>query len=100
MLGPPLLPRNLEASVRDLSSARAEVRASAIEDLVRHARGDASVRERAVSLLAKRLDDDDPRVRAAAAARQGQAAAPEGAKRDASTTPGDADHAKRHGGGK
>ncbi len=40
------------------------------------------------------------RVRAAAAARQGQAAAPEGAKRDASTTPGDADHAKRHGGGK
>ena len=38
MLGPPPLPRNLEAAIRDLDSTRAEVRASAIEDLVRHAR--------------------------------------------------------------
>jgi hypothetical protein len=67
MLGPPLLPRNLEAAVRDLSSPRAEVRASAIEDLVRHAQGDAEIRARAVPLLVKRLDDEHPGARAAAA---------------------------------
>jgi len=67
MLGPPLLPRNLEASVRDLSSARPDVRASAIEDLVRNARGRDDVRARAVPLLIERLKDEHPRVRAAAA---------------------------------
>jgi hypothetical protein len=73
MLGPPLLPRNLEASVRDLSSSKGVVRASAIEDLVRHAKGDKGdpavreVRDRAVPLLVQRLTDEDPRVRAAAA---------------------------------
>ena len=67
MFGPPPLPRNLEASVRDLGSARAEVRASSIEDLVRHARADDAVRSRAVPLVSQRLADDDARVRAAAA---------------------------------
>jgi hypothetical protein len=67
MLGPPLLPRNLDASVRDLSSTRAEVRASAVEDLVRHARAEPWVRARAVPLLIQRLTDEHPRVRAAVA---------------------------------
>ncbi|MDF2696520.1 MAG: repeat protein [Labilithrix sp.] len=67
MLGPPLLPRNLEASVRDLESPKANVRASAVEDLVRHARGDDSVRTRAIPLLVQRLTDEDPRVRSAVA---------------------------------
>jgi hypothetical protein len=67
VLGPPPLPRNLEASFRDLDSARAEVRASSIEDLVRHARGDDGIRTKALPLLAKRLKDDDARVRACAA---------------------------------
>ena len=57
MLGPPLLPRNLEASVRDLSSTKPETRASAAEDLVRHARSDENVRARAVPLLIERLKD-------------------------------------------
>jgi hypothetical protein len=67
MLGPPLLPRNLEASFRDLDSAKADVRAATISDVVRHARGDETIRERAVRELAKRLQDDHPKVRAAAA---------------------------------
>lgn len=67
MLGPPPLPRNLEASVRDLGSARPEIRVSAIEDLTRHAGSDDAVRERALPLLVERLADDHSRVRAAAA---------------------------------
>ncbi len=67
MLGPPLLPRNLEASVRDLASARPDVRLSAVADLVRHARGDDEVRTRAVPLLVERLHDPNARVRAAVA---------------------------------
>lgn len=67
MLAPPQLPRNLEASVRDLDSAKPEVRASAINDLLRHARGDEAVRARAIPLLEKRLDDAQSKVRAAAA---------------------------------
>ena len=66
MLAPPPLPRTLEASVRDLDSAKPEIRASAIHDLLRHARGDAAVRERAIPLLQKRLDDEQSKVRAAA----------------------------------
>ena len=77
MLGPPLLPRNLEASVRDLSSVRPDVRASAIEDLVRHARAEADVRARAVPLLVQRLTDEHPRVRAAAAVALGDVEATE-----------------------
>lgn len=67
MLGPPLLPRNLDASLRDLASERPDVRASAIGDLVRHARGDDEVRKDAVRRLGAILEDADPRVRAAAA---------------------------------
>lgn len=77
MLGPPLLPRNLEASVRDLSSTKAEVRIGAVEDLVRHARGDESVRARAVPLLVQRLTDEHPRVRAAVAVALGDLEATE-----------------------
>lgn len=70
MLGPPLLPRNLDASVRDLSSTKPDVRASAIEDLVRHAQtssDDDGLRGHATKLLKERLADEHPRVRAAAA---------------------------------
>lgn len=67
MLAPPPLPRTLEASVRDLDSQKPEIRASAIADLLRHARGDEAVRERAIPLLQKRLDDAQSKVRAAAA---------------------------------
>jgi HEAT repeat protein len=67
MLSPPLLPRNLEASLRDLDSKKPEMRAAAIGDLVRHARGDAAVREKAIPLLAKRLEDEQGLVRSAAA---------------------------------
>lgn len=77
MLGPPLLPRNLEASVRDLSSARAEVRVGAVEDLVRHARGDERVRARAIPLLVQRLTEEHPRVRAAVAVALGDLGATE-----------------------
>jgi hypothetical protein len=67
MLAPPPLPRTLEASVRDLDSAKPEIRASAIVDLLRHASGDESTRERAIPLLEKRLLDPQSKVRAAAA---------------------------------
>jgi hypothetical protein len=67
MLGPPPLPRNLEAAVRDLGSVRPEVRVSAIEDLVRHADRNDFVRTRAVPLIAERLKDAHPRVRSSAA---------------------------------
>lgn len=67
MLAPPPLPRNLEASLRDLDSAKPEVRVSAIADLLRHARTDDAVRERSIPLLQKRLDDEQSKVRAAAA---------------------------------
>jgi HEAT repeat protein len=67
MLAPPQLPRNLEASFRDLDSTKPEIRASAIHDLLRHARGDDTVRARAIPLLEMRLSDVTPKVRAAAA---------------------------------
>ena len=67
MLAPPQLPRNLDASVRDLGSARAAVRASAVEDLVRHARLSDNVRTRAIELFVERLTDKDAAVRAAVA---------------------------------
>lgn len=67
MLAPPPLPRNLEASVRDLASEKPVVRASAVADLIRHARADEAIRERAIPLLLARLDDPTSKVRAAAA---------------------------------
>lgn len=63
----PLLPRTLEASLRDLSSDKPDTRASAASDLGRAAAGDAQNRGRAIAALEKALDDEHPRVRAAAA---------------------------------
>ncbi|HWL85525.1 MAG TPA: HEAT repeat domain-containing protein, partial [Polyangiaceae bacterium] len=77
MLTPPL-PRNLEASMRDLGSARAATRASSIPDLVRHARVDEDVRARAIPLLEKALASDEiPEVRSAAAVALGDLGAHE-----------------------
>ena len=67
MLAPPPLPRNLEASFRDLDSQKPAMRASAIADVVRHARDSEEVRARAVPLLERRLTDAAANVRAAAA---------------------------------
>ena len=68
MFAPSALPRNVEASFRDLASERAATRASAIRDVVRHSlRGDAA-RARALPLLERALKDDpESRVRAEAA---------------------------------
>ena len=68
MLAPAPLPRNLEAAFRDLTSAKATTRASAIRDVVRHATGDDETRSRALPLLEKALrDDSSAHVRADAA---------------------------------
>jgi HEAT repeat protein len=67
VLAPPPLPRTVEASFRDLSAARPEVRVSSIEDLARHATRDPAVRARAIALLERALKDDVSGVRAAAA---------------------------------
>jgi HEAT repeat protein len=67
MFAPPPLPRTLSASLRDLTSATAATRVSAIGDLVRHARTDDATRARAVGLLEKALADEHPGVRGAAA---------------------------------
>lgn len=67
MFQPPPLPRKYEACLRDLGSAKAEVRASAASDIVRHARVDEAKREEAVVLLEKALEDDSPKVRSAVA---------------------------------
>ena len=63
----PLLPRNLEACLRDLGSAKAETRVSAATDLGRAAAGDLANRSRAISALEKALDDEASAVRAASA---------------------------------
>ena len=42
-------PRNLEASFRDLGSERADVRKSAVLDVVRHASEDKALRDRALA---------------------------------------------------
>jgi HEAT repeat protein len=71
MLAPPPLPRTLDAALRDATSARAETRASALADLVRHAQGRGlqdAVRARTVSLaLAALQGDESAGVRSAAA---------------------------------
>jgi HEAT repeat protein len=61
------LPRNLEACFRDLRSEKAEVRAAAAGELVRHVRADGPLRARAVAALEAALSDRAPQVRAAAA---------------------------------
>ncbi len=77
MLAPPPLPRTLEASLRDLSSRKPESRASAIVDLVPHARGDAGTRAEAIPRLERALTDEAPTVRAAAAVALGDLSARE-----------------------
>jgi HEAT repeat protein len=68
MLAPSPLPRNLEAAFRDLASEKAGTRASAIADVVRHARDTDEARTRALPLLERILHEDAaPAVRAAAA---------------------------------
>jgi HEAT repeat protein len=68
MLAPPPLPRTLDAALRDLASPRAETRASALADLVRHAVLSDEVRARAVPLATAALTRDEaPGVRSAAA---------------------------------
>jgi HEAT repeat protein len=68
MLAPPPLPRTLDAAIRDLESARATTRASAIGDLVRHALLHDGVRARAVPLIEAALKRDEAfEARAAAA---------------------------------
>lgn len=66
MFGLPPLPRTLPASLRDTESKKADVRASALGDLVRHALGDDAVRAQAVPILERALHDDAPLVRRAA----------------------------------
>lgn len=61
------LPRTYDACLRDLSSAKAEVRASAASDLVRHGRRDPHLCTQAVPLLMTALADTEPRVRSSAA---------------------------------
>jgi len=68
MFSPSPLPRNLEASFRDLASEKAATRASAIRDVVRHALRSDDARSRAIPLFEKALRDDaSPAVRAEAA---------------------------------
>jgi HEAT repeat protein len=58
MFTPSPLPRNLEASFRDLASEKAATRASAIRDVVRHALRSDSTRSRAIPLLERALKGD------------------------------------------
>jgi HEAT repeat protein len=72
VFAPAPLPRNLEASFRDLGSEKAATRASAIRDVVRHALGGVGsgdqVRARGIGAIEKVLRDDEvAAVRAGAA---------------------------------
>jgi HEAT repeat protein len=63
---PSQLPRTFAACERDVTSEKADVRASAVSDLVAHTR-DPSTRTRSLELLAAALEDPEARVRARAA---------------------------------
>jgi hypothetical protein len=68
MFTPSPLPRNLEASFRDLGSERVSTRVSAIQDVVRHALRSDATRGRAIPQFAKALrGDSSAEVRVAAA---------------------------------
>lgn len=69
-------PRSLDAALRDLSAERADVRASAAEDLARHA---GEHRAPVVDALTAALGDADAEVRAAAALALADAGAEEAA---------------------
>src|ERR1700690_1185688 len=63
---PSQLPRTFAACERDVHADKAEVRASAITDLVRHAKDDEH-RVRALELITAALKDSSAKVRATAA---------------------------------
>jgi HEAT repeat protein len=68
VFAPSPLPRNLEASFRDLESEKPATRASAVRDVVRHALRSDETRARAIRGLERLLKDDAaPGVRAEAA---------------------------------
>lgn len=68
MFSPTPLPRNLEASFRDLTSERAPTRISAIRDVVRHALRNDPARARAIPIFERMLrHDGSAAVRAQAA---------------------------------
>jgi len=69
------LPRTLEAAIRDLKEKNPSVRRSAIQDLGRHSREQAT--KRIVDTLLEALRDDDPVVRTEAAYCLGDAKARE-----------------------
>lgn len=73
---PSPLPRTFAACERDVHSAKPDVRASAVTDLVRHARTDET-RTMALELLVSALSDESPRVRARAAIAFADAHVPE-----------------------
>jgi HEAT repeat protein len=78
MFSPSPLPRNLEASFRDLGSEKAATRASAIRDVVRHALRNDEARSRAIPLLERALrEDTSSAVRAEAAVALADAGAQE-----------------------
>lgn len=58
MFAPSPLPRNLEASFRDLASAKVSTRVSSIRDVVRHGLGSDEVRGRAIGAIEKVLRGD------------------------------------------
>ena len=68
MLAPPPLPRTLDACLRDLGSERGKTRASAVNDLVRHALLSDAVRAKALPRIEAVLKEDAaPEARGAAA---------------------------------
>jgi HEAT repeat protein len=71
MLLPPL-PRNVEASFRDISSKKPDVRAAAARDIVRHALANDTLRERAIAALVGALSDESAGVRSSAAVGLGE----------------------------
>ena len=64
MFSAPLLPRTLEAALRDLGAAKPSVRAGAVRDLTRH---ESEAREDVIRGLERALRDEAAEVRAAAA---------------------------------
>lgn len=78
MFTPSPLPRNLEASFRDLESNKPATRASAVRDVVRHALRSDATRARAIAVLERALKEDAaPAVRGAAAVALADVAAAE-----------------------
>ena len=63
---PSQLPRKFAACERDVHAEKADVRASAVTDLVRHTR-DPETRDRALELIGEALRDSSAKVRARAA---------------------------------